>query len=118
MEATEPGFYWMRHTVAVIENDSFTDERWVDRPVVARFDGRDWFPFEANALADQFEVEVLSERLAEPVVVRKTKERLQAERIVAVVERSVEAEDTQGGAGLLSFDREQLLTRIEEILKR
>lgn len=104
IKALEPGFYWMRHTVAVIDNDTFADERWIDQPVVARFDGRDWHPFEANALADQFEVEVLSERLVPPAV--RTATRRQAERIVEAIADVLYVDD----------DRMELVARVDEVL--
>lgn len=105
-EDREPGYYWVRYTHPVTDGGGLVDEPWIETPEPARFDGGRWFirP-EERELADQFQVEVLSERLVPPKVM--TAERLQAVRIVKAIEELLYVDDQVT----------ELVDRIEEVLK-
>lgn len=109
------GFYWMRFTSPVIENDGLVDEVWGE-PTVGYYDGLRWYPcWKENAVADQFEVEVLSSRLDAPTrtkspeTVEPSRAESTAERVVAAVELAVGQLD-----GTL---RRELLGRLEAVVR-
>jgi len=113
--AHEDGYYWIRHEVPVIDGLGIEREEW-SAPRLARLSGLDWRPLaEGGVIADQFRVEVLGERLVEPVV--RSPMRVKAERIVALVENTVAAVAMEGDNAELDFDREQLVDRIEKVLR-
>jgi len=64
-EVTE-GYYWIRQELPVTDGAGLLREEW-GPPMLARRVGLDWYPLvEGGAVADQFSVEVLSERLDPP----------------------------------------------------
>lgn len=107
----EPGVYWITHTYPVTDGGGLRDEPWIEQPVLARYDGVDWFVSTGEMqLADQFEVRALSERLEPPAV--KTKEEWMAELILDVVLKRGDRR------AVLDLDRDELQARIVEVLKR
>lgn len=108
----EDGYYWIRHEVpagAAFEN---LETVW-SAPVVGIRQGKEWLSplFGSRAIADQFSIEVLSERLVPPVVV--SEEERMAEEILELVE----AEFDSLGKEMPTFDRMEMRRRLVELLK-
>lgn len=105
----EEGYYWIRYEYPVATPGGGFEEHWTE-PMLARYEEFDWRPLiMTGGIDDQSCVEVLSERLVEPVIVGppKSKNERLAERIVKLVEKTTEVE----------FGREQLVAAIVEVLR-
>jgi hypothetical protein len=99
----EDGYYWIRQELPVTDGAGLIGEKWGPLMLAHRV-GVDWYPLqEGVAVADQFSVAVLGERLVEPLIASQ-----KAEHILAVVEQMTYVE---GG------DRLELLRAIEKILR-
>lgn len=106
------GFYWMRFTSPVIENGGLADEVWGE-PTVGYYDGLRWYPcWKEIAVADQFEVEVMSSRLEAPTRA-KPPETVEPTRVESVAERVVAAVGQQLDGTL----RRELLGRLEAVVR-